>query len=427
VDATGAAALANGQHGVQILNAAFGNTIGPDNLISGNVGSGIEIWTSGTNGNHVVGNLIGTDLTGTVAVPNGSSNGGIHIWNGAQWNVIGGDATERNVISGNAGQGVYIANAGTDHNVVSGNYIGLDVYGTAALLNGDEGVAIAHDAAHTTVGGTTSSEGNVIAANSCAVCISSGANNTTVSANLLGTDASGKVGLGVGTGVTISDAAYNNTIGGATSAERNVISGNGGRGVSINGSGTNGNHVLHNYIGVDITGTGPLPNGTMSGMRIENSAQSNTIGPGNIIAYHNAEGIYIYGVDTDFNVITQNRIFSNTTWNIAVAADGANEGILPPIVDSVSLIPLSVSGTSCNNCTIEVFTSPGDYPRAGKTFLGTGVADGSGNWTVMTPSLHGPYLTATATDASKGTSQFSNALFTTIRSLYLPLILRNWP
>ena len=426
VDATGAAALANGQNGVQILNAAFGNTIGPDNIISGNVRSGIEIWTAGTNGNRVVGNLIGTDLTGTVAVPNGSFNGGIFIHDGAQWNRIGGDTSEeRNVISGNTGQGVHIRGAGTDLIVISGNYIGLDVDGTAALLNGSEGVEIELGAASTTVGGTTSGEGNVIAANDAAVAIRSGAHNNTVSANLLGTDASGKVGLGVGVGVLISDAAHDNTIGGATVAERNVISGNGGFGVRINGSGTNGNQVLRNYVGVDITGTTALPNGTSSGMRIENSAQSNTIGPGNVIAHHSTEGIYIYGIDTDFNVITQNSIFSNTYWNIAVAADGANEGILPPTVNSVSLSPPSVSGTSCSNCTIEVFTSPGSLPPAGKTFLGTGVADGSGNWTVMTPGLHGPYLTATATYASMGTSRFSYALFTTIQSLYLPLILRN--
>jgi len=288
------------------------------------------------------------------------------------------------------------------------------------------GLEIELGAASTTIGGTTSGECNVIAANDAAVAIRSGAHNNTVSANLLGTDASGKVGLGVGVGVLISDAAHDNTIGGATVAERNVISGNDAFGIRINGSGTNGNQVSRNYVGVDITGTGALPNGTMSGIRIENSAQSNTIGPGNIIAYHNAEGIYIYGVDTDFNVITQNRIFSNTIMNIAVAADGANEGILPPTVDSVSLSPHSVSGTSCSNCTIEVFTSPGpSYPPAGRTFLGAGVADGSGNWTVMTPGLHGPYLTATATHASMGTSRFSYALFTTIQSLYLPLILRN--
>ena len=229
--------------------------------------------------------------------------------------------------------------------------------------------------------------------------------------------------MGGGTGVVMSSGAHDNTIGGTTFAEWNVISGNGGYGVRINGSGTDRNHVLRNYIGVDITGTGALPNGTSSGMRIENSAQSNIIGPGNIIAYHATEGIYAYGTDTDFNIFTQNKIFANTNWNIALGT-GANEDIPAPVVVSASLNPPSVSGTSCNDCTIEVYSSLSSFPRAGRSYLGTGVADVSGNWTVMTPGLHGPYLTATATHASMGTSQFSGAIFITIQSLYLPLIMR---
>ncbi len=423
LDATGASALANGQNGVQILNGAYSNTIGPNNVISGNVGPGVDIWTGGTNGNHVEGNFIGTDSTGTAAVPNASIYGAIYIHDAAQGNVIGGNtATKRNVISGNTGYGIRISGAGTDLTVVSGNYIGLDVDGISPLLNGHEGVAIINNAASTTVGGDTSGEGNVIASNYAAVGINTGANNNTVSGNLLGTDASGKVGMGGGTGVALGSGAHDNTVGGATLAERNVISGNGGYGVGINGSGTDNNQVLGNYIGVDITGTGALPNGTSSGMRISNSAQSNTIGPNNIIANHATEGIYIYGADTDFNIITQNSIHSNTSWNIAIAADGANEGIPAPTINSASLGPTSVSGTSCNGCTVEVFTSPSSSPPAGKTFLGSGVAGAGGNWTISIPGLHGPYLTATATDATMGTSAFSTAFYTSIVSLYMPLI-----
>ncbi len=423
LDSTGASALANGQDGVQILNGAYSNTIGPNNVISGNVGPGVDIWTGGTNGNHVEGNFIGTDSTGTAAVPNASIYGAIYIHNAAQGNVIGGNtASKRNVISGNTGYGVRISGAGTDLTYVQGNYIGLDVNGTSALLNGHEGVAIVNSAASTTVGGDASGEGNVIASNYAAVGIDSGANNNTVSGNLLGTDATGTVGMGGGNGVTLGSGAHDNTIGGATAAERNVISGNGGYGLRINGSGTDDNQVLGNYIGVDITGLASLPNGTSSGMRIENSAQSNTIGPNNIIANHATEGIYIYGADTDFNVITQNSIFNNTNWNIAIAADGANEGISAPTISSTSLGPSSVSGTSCNGCIIEVFTSPSSSPPAGKTFLGSGVAGAGGNWTVSMPGLHGPYLTATATDPAMGTSVFSTPFFSQFSSIYLPLI-----
>jgi hypothetical protein len=43
---------------------------------------------------------------------------------------------------------------------------------------------------------------------------------------------------------------------------------------------------------------------------------------------------------------------------------------------------------------------------------------------VSTPGLHGPYITATLTDPSKGTSMYSTPFFTEIQSLYLPLIMR---
>ncbi|MDF1512604.1 MAG: hypothetical protein P1S60_02220 [Anaerolineae bacterium] len=429
VTATGSEALPNSGNGIQMVSGAYSNIIGPDNVISGNVSSGIDIWWTGTDGNGIKGNFIGTDATGTYAIPNVAFNGGIYIHNGAQGNVIGGDTSaERNVISGNAGRGIRISGSGTDLTVISANIIGLDISGTSALLNGREGVSVANGAANTTIGGATDGEGNVIVADYPAIELEVGAHDNTVSANLLGTDISGMVGLGGGIGVEISSGAYNNTIGGTTPAERNVISGNGdsigGFGVRINDA--DGNELLRNFIGVDITGSGPLPNGpgssTGTGVKIENGAQSNTIGPYNIIANHPGDGISISGSTTDFNFITRNSIYAN---GINIAPDGANEGITAPTVDSVSLSFLSVSGhtsPACIGCTIEVFTGPSS--SEGKTYLGTGTTDAVGDWTVITPGLHGPYITATLTDAAKGTSIFSGGLLTEITATYLPLIQR---
>ncbi len=428
VDATGAAPLANG-NGVEIMNGAYGNTIGPGNIISGNTQNGILIWTAGTNGNGVKGNFIGTDVTGTIAIPNGALSGGIFIQGAAKGNVIGGDTpAERNLISGNTGRGIRISGAGTDFTVVSGNIIGLDINGTTALLNGWEGVHVVNGAANTTIGGTTSGEGNVIVADYAPVKLDTNAHDTTVSGNLLGTDITGTSGFGTGTGVAISGGAENNTIGGTTAGERNVISGNGGRGLNISGLGTDHNQVMGNFIGVDVMGVNPLPNPS-GGIQIWDSARNNTIGPNNIIANNGLEGIRIYGADTDFNIFTQNSIYAHTNYNIALpfTPDGSNDDIIAPTTVSVSLSPLSVSGTTspaCVGCTIEVFTSLDDYPAAGRTYLGTGTTDGSGNWTVSTPGLHGPYISATLTDIAKGTSMFSNSIFTTIQALYLPLIMR---
>jgi hypothetical protein len=239
------------------------------------------------------------------------------------------------------------------------------------------------------------------------------------------------VAMGGGNGVWIDNGSHDNTIGGTTFVERNVISGNGGSGVRICDSGTDNNQVLRNYIGVDITGIGPLPNGlpgcgTCNGVRIESGAQSNTIGPYNIIAYHPTDGIRILDATTDYNIITRNSIYANVNTNISISP-GANEDIPAPTVSSASLSPLSVSGSTsppCTGCTIEVFTSLSSSPLAGRTYLGTGTTDAVGDWTVSTPGLHGPYLTATLTDATKGTSMFSGAFFTEITATYLPLIMR---
>ena len=71
--------------------------------------------------------------------------------------------------------------------------------------------------------------------------------------------------------------ATTNTIGGPSTGARNLLSGNTGRGVLIDGLGTSGNLVLGNFIGTDATGTLTLGNGA-SGVRVEDFASGNTIG-----------------------------------------------------------------------------------------------------------------------------------------------------
>ena len=99
-NATGTAALGNGAAGIQIENGATSNWIGYNtvygpgnaddrNVISGNVGSGVVLLGAGTSLNTVAGNLIGTDVGGTIAVSN--QNDGITV-DGASANTIGGTA-----------------------------------------------------------------------------------------------------------------------------------------------------------------------------------------------------------------------------------------------------------------------------------------------------------------------------------------------
>ena len=115
---SGTTALAN-LTGIVIVGSA-GNTIGPDNLISGNSDNGLYI---DADGNEVVGNRIGTDVDGSVAMAN--VDDGIEI-RGASNSVGGAGAGDGNLISGNGDDGIVINLDSADNNVVSGNWIGTD-------------------------------------------------------------------------------------------------------------------------------------------------------------------------------------------------------------------------------------------------------------------------------------------------------------
>ncbi len=161
---TGASSRANNDSGVQIvdssLNTIGGTASGAGNLISFNGGDGIFLEMPGSSDNVIEGNIIGTNLAGSVAFPNNGS--GIGINNGASGNRIGGTSVAaRNLISGNGNQGVDIRGPGTG-NLVLGNYIGTNATGTSAVPN-DEGVRI--EAPGTFIGGINPNARNVISGN----------------------------------------------------------------------------------------------------------------------------------------------------------------------------------------------------------------------------------------------------------------------
>ena len=77
---------------------------------------------TGTSGNVVAGNLIGTDATGNVSL--GNEFGGMQLDIGATGNTIGGTASGAgNVISGNSQEGILLEDA---DNLVAGNEIGTN-------------------------------------------------------------------------------------------------------------------------------------------------------------------------------------------------------------------------------------------------------------------------------------------------------------
>ncbi len=290
-DVTGTVALPN-RVGVQIDNGP-GDTIGGTttaarNLISGNL-IGVFILDVSP-GNVIEGNFIGTDVTGTAALGNRT---GIDIDAGASNNTVGGTAAgARNLISGNSDNGVSILESEptspTTGNLVEGNFIGTDVTGTEALGNGGVGVSIA--ATGNTVGGAAAGARNIISANVNGVVVQNlTASGNLIQGNFIGTDATGMKGLGNSLrGVEILGPG--NTLGGAAPGAGNVISASGENGVEIAFQAT-GNLVQGNLIGTNAARTASLGNGA-SGVVVQQGS-NNTIGgtapgAGNVIAYNSS-------------------------------------------------------------------------------------------------------------------------------------------
>jgi titin len=205
----------------------------------------IELSDGG--GNAVQDCWIGISNTGTAA----SANAGVGIYvNNSSGNTIGGNAftsaagtfSARNVISGNSSDGVFLEQAGAHDNLISNNYIGLNVAGTSGVGNR-------------------------------------------------------------GNGVVIGAGAHNNTIGGTSPADRNVISGNSFDGIEITGVGAAGNVVQGNYVGTLANGATARANGT-NGIKVEganfgtvtNNLIGGTVaGARNIISGNTGDGIQISG------------------------------------------------------------------------------------------------------------------------------------
>ena len=390
--------------------------------------SGIDVRSSG---NIVQANHVGTDITGTLALGNG---GGVNVESSA--NAIGGTAaTERNIISGNTGEGLRIAGAAATNNVVQGNYIGTDASGTLPLGNGAgaRGVVIIVGSDNL-IGGTVAGAGNVISANGVGIWILPSGGNT-IQGNYIGTNATGTAPLGNSSEGIIIQQSPNNLVGGTSAAARNVISAN-GRGVTIQQGGTTGNRVQGNYIGTDATGTNPMGNrdvgvllAAASGITIGGSAA----GAGNVIAFNGTERGGVY-VDTGRdNAILANSIFSNGGLGIDLGLlgptpndpgdgdTGANQLQNFPVITkaatggSATTVEGSLNSMPNTTYRIEIFSSPSCDPSGfgeGRTFQTSlnVTTDASGNATLSSgvgAVPEGHVITATATDPAGNTSEFS--------------------
>lgn len=406
-DGTGDASTGHGNGvGIRLAAGANLNYIGgigaPVNVISGNVGDGIQIFDPTTDNNFIAGNYIGIDYSsGGVAVPNGSS--GIST-NNCSTNFIGYTATiqDYNVISGNTGAGIYIGNTSSDVRVY-GNLIGTDIGGAFSIPNAD-GIVV-NGSIDNYIGfdlGSLPNSSNTISGNSGAGIEIQNSTGTYVFSNYIGTDMGGVFSLGTQQeGVTLNGTSNNNQIG-ASGNRSNLISGNSNYGVFIDGATAAGNYVENNMIGTDASGSSTLAN--TYGIRIDNGANGNYIGgtagtSGNLISGNTTSGIYLTngasGNDIDGNIIGPDisgiaPVLPATNFNGIEMDGGANLNIIGNGIGLYNIIGYNSNGVYLHGAGTSNNDITGNY---------IGV-DPSGTNSI--PNLYGVYIADAANNNNVG-------------------------
>ncbi len=279
-----------------LINGANGNKIGEagdGNLISGNL-YGVEIYNASAT--FVRGNNIGTDVSGTSAIPNYI---GVVIELAGNNKV--GDVTtaDGNLISGNEAYGVALF-ANTANNIIAGNNIGTKANGTEVLGNGAFGIIISEGANANTI------DNNVIGGHTLALqaggivtTSDAGAANRIID-NHIGVVRDGTTGIPNNTGIKIfadgqiiGEQGHPNTI--CNSSEAGVFI------ASTASTDATGNLVQYNLIGTD--GTQSIGEQTI-GVAIA-GASDNTVAF-NVIA-NNEAGVAIIDGATE-NTVNGNKI-----------------------------------------------------------------------------------------------------------------------
>ncbi|MBU3557209.1 hypothetical protein ICN18_06155 [Polynucleobacter sp. Ross1-W9] len=417
------AAGGNAKDGVYIAAASTNNIIGTNpksisglysNVISGNSLRGVQIY--GSTGNKIQANAIGTNPAGTAKIANGSD--GIYVTYFAVDNTIGGTAYVNsatgqtnnptgnkgtvpivsiapplgNLISGNSGNGVLIDH-GSELTVLSGNFIGTNNVGTAAIGNALNGVYIFNANNNQLIGCTFEDNPfiyyNVLSGNTLNGLLIENSNTVLVQANFFGAGANnasmvpnglngiwvkgtssgvqvggyiplGNVSAGnKGDGILVSDTVTGfttfNTFGGLYAFQgaapndgngitvtstggnnlirTNVMSGNKGNGIELRDA--VGVTVDPNVVGLNTEGTGVLSNPPVAGFGNGGSGVLITgTSSGNIIGGYNG------------SVIPQNTLSGNARYGIEITSGATGNRIFNTVI---GLATTKKAGTGFGN------------------------------------------------------------------------------
>jgi hypothetical protein len=292
------------------------NGSGPDRITFAIAGTGVHTITLASALPAITGAVVIDGSTDDSFAANGSRPA--IILDGNSLNADGlvlasgsGGSTIRGLVIGNFDlEGIQI-DSGSDGNTIAGNYIGsLAATGNSGGVgNGGSGIYVL--GTNNTIGGTTAADRNLIAGNANGVVIGGGSGNQVVG-NYIGTNLAGTTVIAnIFDGVRIETGGTGNTVGGSNTNQRNVIAGNGGDGVQIDGEASDGNTVRGNWIGVGADGATLLGTGGV-GIFVSTGADNTVVGgpganDGNWIARASLTGIEIDGTSTG-TLIQGNRI-----------------------------------------------------------------------------------------------------------------------
>lgn len=264
-------------------NTIGGTSSAQANLISGNTNYGINIVTN-VNSTVIQSNYIGTDITGTTAIPNATGISVIGSLTPVTTEQAEATQILSNIISGNSANGVLLQ-ANTIYTYLYGNFIGTDAAGTATLPNN------------------------------------------------IGITCQGVYDPSDSTNGLVTEATINNS---------NVISGNASHGIFLT-TNTTESIIYNNFIGTDLTSSINLGNGGY-GILIEGTANApctnNCIGlqGDNVITFNAGYGIYIDGnaaTPDTLNPLLNNSIFNNGGNGIVLTNNGNNLQAAPTIINAL--------------------------------------------------------------------------------------------
>ena len=440
-----------------------GDELSEMNIISGNASMGVA--PADTTNLRITGNRIGTDWSGTAALPNGDA--GI-LQSGGTDTVIGGPGGESNLISNNRNHGIGVdSSTGTS---IRGNTIGLAIDGSTAMGNDQQGISVSDGSSSVTIGGTTPDSGNLISANAASGIAILEASDVVILGNRIGTDTTGLLGrpnqiFGLNVGSNATDIQ----VGNSTSAGANSVSGNGvanigliglfstptdiriqGNVIGPNGDGEvdpaltqpnaigvfvlgevgealiggtapgDGNHIAGNQVGGVVTASAAIDSapfhGAPSAISILGNSIHDTVVSGTFPGTPNGSGIDLAAlVDTSpvfTNVFNTYDDFGRNPLSATGDTPGeANDYLNHPVLTSVEAVnntfsavfDLNATGSTTGHYRVEFFANNSGSGNDARTFIGfVDTAPGTG-------------FTANLTHAGAGALVGSNVTATVTR------------